>query len=153
MKDTNRRTHCPPLGVILNDVIRRSPRIGRTQTFWPLRHTFDGQHLTIRSMQIFTSHRYKGPGYPGCRYLCKLKQTYPAIKALLNYLKIKSHTSAFGISTIILLKMPQNNRLSRYDHLKALFSRNSSQEPEIKDDTTSEITLVPRYAGPNYAKK
>ncbi|KAJ5498766.1 hypothetical protein N7453_007817 [Penicillium expansum] len=41
--------------------------------------------------------------------------------------------------------MPQNNRLSRYDHLKALFSRHSSQEPEIKDDTTSEITLVPRY--------
>lgn len=39
---------------------------------------FNGQRLML-SMQIFTSsNRYKGPGYPGCRYLSQLKQIYPA---------------------------------------------------------------------------
>ncbi|CAG8890327.1 unnamed protein product [Penicillium egyptiacum] len=41
--------------------------------------------------------------------------------------------------------MPQNSKLSRYDHLKAIFSRHSSQQSEIKDDATSETTLVPQH--------
>ncbi|KAJ6124519.1 hypothetical protein N7471_011836 [Penicillium samsonianum] len=50
--------------------------------------------------------------------------------------------------------MPQSSRLSRYDHLKAIFSRRSSQEPEIKDDTTSETTLVPqRTQATSYKKR
>ncbi|CAI7594404.1 unnamed protein product [Penicillium glandicola] len=40
--------------------------------------------------------------------------------------------------------MSESIRLSRYDHFKALFSKRSSQNPEIKDDTRSETTLVPR---------
>lgn len=40
--------------------------------------------------------------------------------------------------------------MSRYDHFKAIFSRHSSPEREIKGDTTSEITLVPQYDSPNY---
>ncbi|KXG54451.1 uncharacterized protein PGRI_075950 [Penicillium griseofulvum] len=49
--------------------------------------------------------------------------------------------------------MPETSRLSRYDHLKAIFSRNSSQEREIKDDATSETTLVPRQTKPKTYKK
>ncbi|KAJ5186884.1 hypothetical protein N7449_009878 [Penicillium cf. viridicatum] len=45
--------------------------------------------------------------------------------------------------------MPQNSGLSRYDHFKAIFSRHSSQDPEIKGDTTSETTLVPRHNQPD----
>ncbi|KAJ5170978.1 uncharacterized protein N7500_003761 [Penicillium coprophilum] len=48
--------------------------------------------------------------------------------------------------------MPESSRLSRYDHLKAIFSRNSSQEREIKDDT-SETTLVPRQTKTKSYKK
>lgn len=56
---------------------------------------FNGQRLML-SMQIFTSsNRYKGPGYPGCRYLSQLKQIYPAKhkRHCLTILKPKSHTS------------------------------------------------------------
>ncbi|KAJ5365522.1 hypothetical protein N7517_008408 [Penicillium concentricum] len=49
--------------------------------------------------------------------------------------------------------MSGNSRLSRYDHLKAIFSRNSSQEREIKDDATSETTLVPRQTKAKSYKK
>ncbi|KAJ5617154.1 hypothetical protein N7537_002268 [Penicillium hordei] len=49
--------------------------------------------------------------------------------------------------------MPQNSGLSRYDHFKAIFSRHSSQEPEIKGDTTSETTLVPRQTQPTRYNK
>ncbi|OQE42193.1 hypothetical protein PENCOP_c004G03259 [Penicillium coprophilum] len=48
--------------------------------------------------------------------------------------------------------MPESSRLSRYDHFKAIFSRNSSQEREIKDDI-SETTLVPRQTKPKSYKK
>ncbi|OQD98552.1 hypothetical protein PENVUL_c071G00590 [Penicillium vulpinum] len=49
--------------------------------------------------------------------------------------------------------MPESSRLSRFDHLKAIFSRNSSPEPETKDDSTSETTLVPRETKPRNHKK
>ncbi|CAG8063778.1 unnamed protein product [Penicillium nalgiovense] len=49
--------------------------------------------------------------------------------------------------------MPQNSGLSRYDHLKAIFSRQSSQQPEVKEDTTSETTLVPRQTQAKSYKK
>ncbi|CRL23283.1 unnamed protein product [Penicillium camemberti] len=49
--------------------------------------------------------------------------------------------------------MPQNNGLSRYDHFKAIFSRHSSPDPEIKGDTTSETTLVPRQTQPTKYNK
>ncbi|KAJ5824737.1 hypothetical protein N7447_007077 [Penicillium robsamsonii] len=49
--------------------------------------------------------------------------------------------------------MPESNRLSRYDQLKAIFSRTSSQEREIKDDATSESTLVPRQTKKKSYKK
>ncbi|CAG7943966.1 unnamed protein product [Penicillium salamii] len=40
--------------------------------------------------------------------------------------------------------MPENHNLSRYDHLKAIFSRRPSQDSDsgMKDDSRSEITLV-----------
>jgi hypothetical protein len=41
--------------------------------------------------------------------------------------------------------MPETQGLSRYDHLKAIFSRRVSQDYEMKDDARSEITLVPGY--------
>ncbi|CAI7603413.1 unnamed protein product [Penicillium crustosum] len=44
--------------------------------------------------------------------------------------------------------MPQSSGMSRYDHFKAIFSRHSSPEREIKGDTTSEITLVPQQTQP-----
>ncbi|KAJ5456554.1 hypothetical protein N7530_011828 [Penicillium desertorum] len=52
--------------------------------------------------------------------------------------------------------MSQNSGLSRYDHLKAIFSRHSShssQQPEAKEDTTSETTLVPRQTQAKSYKK
>ncbi|KAJ5207503.1 hypothetical protein N7491_001868 [Penicillium cf. griseofulvum] len=49
--------------------------------------------------------------------------------------------------------MPESSRLSRYDHFKAIFSRNFSQEREIKDDATSETTLVPRQTKAKSYKK
>ncbi|KAJ5502787.1 hypothetical protein N7463_005661 [Penicillium fimorum] len=49
--------------------------------------------------------------------------------------------------------MPESNRSSCYDHLKAIFSRNSSQKREVKDDTTSETTLVSRQTKAKSYKK
>ncbi|KAJ5508764.1 hypothetical protein N7527_010907 [Penicillium freii] len=49
--------------------------------------------------------------------------------------------------------MPQSSGLSRYGHFKAIFSKHSSQEPEVKGDTTSETTLVPRQAQPSRYNK
>ncbi|CAI7617973.1 unnamed protein product [Penicillium discolor] len=49
--------------------------------------------------------------------------------------------------------MPQSSGLSRYDHFKAIFSRHSSTEPEVKGDTTSETTLVPGQTQPPRYKK
>ncbi|KAJ5143404.1 uncharacterized protein N7515_002191 [Penicillium bovifimosum] len=40
--------------------------------------------------------------------------------------------------------MPASREMSRYDHLKAVFARRLGQDPEIKDDSRSEITLVPK---------
>ncbi|KAF3017565.1 hypothetical protein E8E15_002202 [Penicillium rubens] len=49
--------------------------------------------------------------------------------------------------------MPQNSGLSRYNHLKAIFSRNPSQQAEGKEDTTSESPLVPRQTQTKSYKK
>lgn len=91
--------------------------------------------------------RYKGPEYPDWINSCKLR-TYTISsqteKHCLNILN-PIYQVHFGNINYHTLTMPQSSGLSRYDHLKAIFSRQSSQQPEAKEDTTSETTLVPRY--------
>jgi hypothetical protein len=53
-----------------------------------------------------------------------------------------------GLSAVYTLRMPETHGWSRYDHLKAIFSRRASQESAMKDDSRSEITLVSGYVSP-----
>ncbi|KAJ5787877.1 hypothetical protein N7457_002867 [Penicillium paradoxum] len=41
--------------------------------------------------------------------------------------------------------MPECGGMSRYAHLKAVFTRRPSQDTEVKEDSRSETTLVPDY--------
>jgi hypothetical protein len=66
-----------------------------------------------------------------------------------SYIYHRSDKLAVPILGFDTLRMPESHSWSRYDHIKAIFSRRAVQDSEMKDDSRSDITLVPGYVSPN----